>query len=376
MATIGKTKRYTKDGLVYYRLTVRRRGFKDICFTQKDLAKYKRANTPEQAEHNRQMDRILEARITEYKIRYNSDSYTEKIDNSRNSFVKHMEWVRDTRGANSKKTWDSWNSCIRHFIRFLESTGRSFDIECSQINYELCLEYKAYLQGATYLNSPNRPLKDSTKQGLQIDFHIAINDALARDYMVTAPHHKISLIDGKDEEDIKYLTKEEVKLLQDTECDTPVIKNAFLFACFTGLRKGDIEQLTWEKLIPVGDEIELRVSTEKKRKTIGFIIPKQAHQYLPERRKNEEKVFDRFAWTGYNNQKLKTFAIEAGIDNNKITSHTARHTFCVFQLKQGATLFQVAQMLGHSTTRNTERYYASFAKNDLNKIIAKSYAEW
>ena len=97
---------------------------------------------------------------------------------------------------------------------------------------------------------------------------------------------------------------------------------------------------------------------------------------MPERRKNEEKVFGRFAWTGYNNQKLKTFAVEAGIDNNKITSHTARHTFCVFQLKQGATLFQVAQMLGHSTTRNTERYYASFAKNDLNKIIAKSYAEW
>ena len=43
----------------------------------------------------------------------------------------------------------------------------------------------------------------------------------------------------------EYLTQEEVIKLANTPCDYPVLKQASLFSCLTGLRISDILKLTW-----------------------------------------------------------------------------------------------------------------------------------
>lgn len=43
----------------------------------------------------------------------------------------------------------------------------------------------------------------------------------------------------------EYLTLDEVKLLGATPCRIPVLKQASLFACMTGLRISDILKLQW-----------------------------------------------------------------------------------------------------------------------------------
>jgi hypothetical protein len=44
----------------------------------------------------------------------------------------------------------------------------------------------------------------------------------------------------------QYLTLDKVKLLSKTPCDIPVLKQASLFSCLTGLRISDILNLKWE----------------------------------------------------------------------------------------------------------------------------------
>ena len=46
----------------------------------------------------------------------------------------------------------------------------------------------------------------------------------------------------------EYLTIEEIRQLIKTPCTKPIIKNAFLFSCFSGLRYSDVRALTWGQL--------------------------------------------------------------------------------------------------------------------------------
>ena len=44
----------------------------------------------------------------------------------------------------------------------------------------------------------------------------------------------------------EFLTSEELKKLAATPCDIPVLKQASLFSCLTGLRISDILNLAWD----------------------------------------------------------------------------------------------------------------------------------
>ncbi|MCK5703468.1 MAG: site-specific integrase, partial [Cyclobacteriaceae bacterium] len=46
----------------------------------------------------------------------------------------------------------------------------------------------------------------------------------------------------------EFLTLEELKKLVHVECELPVLKQAFLFSCLTGLRYGDVEKLKWNDI--------------------------------------------------------------------------------------------------------------------------------
>jgi integrase len=45
--------------------------------------------------------------------------------------------------------------------------------------------------------------------------------------------------------EIPYLTLDDVKLLKNTPCAFPEIKEAYLFSCYTSLRFSDVKALTW-----------------------------------------------------------------------------------------------------------------------------------
>lgn len=46
----------------------------------------------------------------------------------------------------------------------------------------------------------------------------------------------------------EYLTLDEMKILDATECEVPVLKRASMFGLFTGLRLSDLLQLRWENI--------------------------------------------------------------------------------------------------------------------------------
>jgi integrase len=65
---------------------------------------------------------------------------------------------------------------------------------------------------------------------------------------------------------------------------------------------------------------------------------------------------------------LKDLCRKVGIVGVRCSPHTFRHSFAVGYLKAGGNLFYLAKILGHTSTRTTERYLQSLGIEDLQKV--------
>ena len=160
-----------------------------------------------------------------------------------------------------------------------------------------------------------------------------------------------------DEAERQYLTIEEVKKMAETECRYPHLKRAFLFGCFTGLRKSDIEKLTWGEVQKFGDYTRL---VFKQKKTGGqeyLDIPKAAEQYLGKQgaKGPDDLVFPMFKYSSETSLELRRWALAAGITKD-FTFHCSRHTFAVMLLNSGTDIYTVSKLLGHREIATTQIY--------------------
>ena len=67
-----------------------------------------------------------------------------------------------------------------------------------------------------------------------------------------------------------------------------MLYKGFLFACFTGLRGGDISSLKWRHIVEENGVTMINLITEKKKIQIRFKLPKQAIELLPQRKAEDD----------------------------------------------------------------------------------------
>ena len=160
----------------------------------------------------------------------------------------------------------------------------------------------------------------------------------------------------QDETCREHLTWEEVCMLDATPCKYMDLKNSFLFACFTGIRKCDIEALTWGEVRKF-DGFTRIVWKQKKTGGQEYIdIPHQAEKYLGEkRRKNDDLVYPHFKYGPWLLLELRRWMLAAGITKD-ITFHCSRHTFAVLILNFGADIYTVSKLIGHKELQTTQFY--------------------
>lgn len=130
----------------------------------------------------------------------------------------------------------------------------------------------------------------------------------------------------------EYLTFDELQRLAKTECPYPVLKDAFLFSCLTGMRWSDINKLTWAEVqeFDGGTRIVFR---QKKTKGLEYLdITGQAVRYMGQRGKADERVFAGLKYSAWHNLALREWCLKAGITKH-ITFHSRRHGEFSFLLK-------------------------------------------
>lgn len=156
----------------------------------------------------------------------------------------------------------------------------------------------------------------------------------------------------------EFLSIDEVKKLAETECRFPLVKNAFLFSCFCGLRISDIRKLRWSQIETYTEDGEekhrLTLRMTKTKKNITYQLSKEAIKWLPDKGE-DDVIFKGLVQQSCLCYTIKDWVEAAGI-KKKITFHCARHTFATMMLTLGADIYTTSKLLGHSDIATTEIY--------------------
>ncbi len=216
----------------------------------------------------------------------------------------------------SKKKYQKWEIVYRHFENFVNG-------KCTfgEVTVDLCKKFGEYLLNAKNLRIEHQPLCRNSVAGYFSTFRgllkIAYRDKLLKEN-INDFLEKIEWEDVRKE----FLTQEELIKLAETPCKQPVLKQAALFSCLTGLRISDIESLTWENIQNAPDMGWcIRIRTQKTQTEAVLPISTEALSLCGER--GEGKVFKGLSRSMIN-YPLKKWIKEAGI-SKYITFHIARH---------------------------------------------------
>jgi len=162
----------------------------------------------------------------------------------------------------------------------------------------------------------------------------------------------------------EFLTIDEIKQLIKTPCRKQKVKNAFLFSVFSGLRFGDVKNLTWDQIQNDNDGQKIiRYTQQKTNKSEYLQLSGEALKFLPE--KNDAKDNDiifQLSNNGYTNETLKSWILAAGI-TKRVSFNVSRHSHATLLLAQGASIEAVSSLLGHADIKTTQIYAKVIDKN-------------
>lgn len=276
------------------------------------------------------------------------------------NFLDYYRMLCEKRHDNPESlgNWGNWYSALKHLERYCRP-----DMTFRDVTPEFVQGFKDYLDKTARVRDKRKkaettedrkPLSNASKVSYFNKLRACINQAF-EDRIIA--HNPLRGIEGfkLEERERVYLTLEEVKAMAAAECKYPVLRNAFLFSCLTGLRKSDIEKMKWSEVRQQGEFTRI-VFRQKKTGGQEYIdINPQAVAFMGERGEPDAHVFPNFSYSSYYLMELKRWAVRAGITKD-ITFHSGRHTFAVLMLDLGADIYTVQKLLGHKEIATTQIY--------------------
>ena len=262
------------------------------------------------------------------------------------NFIEYFKKLAEER-KESSGNYGNWDSALKQLVKY---AGKI--VPFKNVTIEFCEGFKEFL--LTNKTKTGKPLAKNSVISYLNKLKAALNQAFDDKIINENPAKRIKNI-KPDESNREYLTKEEVKALMETDCRYEVLKRAFLFSCFTGMRWSDINQLTWRYVRKSEDGYRVHFS-QKKTKGVEYLdIPDIALEYIGEKGEPDERVFVGLKYSAYMNTALARWVLEAGI-TKLITFHCARHTYATILLEKDVNIRVIQDMLGHKELRTTLIY--------------------
>ncbi len=271
-------------------------------------------------------------------------------------FQDHNSKIKELVGQEyAPGTLERYETSLKHTKEFIKWKYNISDINIDKIDHSFITEYEFYLRTV-------RKCANNTAVKYIKNFHKIINICLANGWLTKNPFANYK---SKVKEVVReFLNETEIQDLMNKEFVSErleLVRDIFVFSCFTGLAYIDVKQLTRNNIsLGIdGDKwiFKNRQKTETMSKipllpTAEYIINKYADYPVCLNEKRLLPILSNQKMNAY----LKEIATVCGI-KKELTFHIARHTFATtVTLSNGVPLETVSKMLGHTNLKTTQHY--------------------
>ena len=294
----------------------------------------------------------------------------EDVDTIMQLFEKHNGDVAKQVGISlSAATLQKYNVCKKHFSDFLKERYKRSDIKLSELTYLVIRDFDIFLrtfvgQNANTATKTMKTFKTITILGRKIG-------VLHHDPFV---NHRFHL----EPTDRGFLTDDEILKIAHKDFGVPrleLVRDIFIFSCFTGLAYIDVANLKPEHLVTLDDKewiMTKRQKTNVETNVLLLDIPKTIIAKYNHKTYRDGKLLP-IPTNQKTNSYLKEIADVCGIKKN-LTFHLARHTFATMSLSKGVPMESVSKMLGHTNIKTTQIYARITNKkieHDMEQLAGK-----
>jgi len=285
------------------------------------------------------------------------------------------DWMETFRQAQEQKGVKD-QKLIHNTVHAL--TAYNINVAMRDVNRDYIIGLTNFLRN-DYRSPRGKKLKDYSIINYLGCLRNALNMAVREDVIADNPIMKLSAQDKvkAPESQREYLTVEEVQQLEATDSPYPHIKQAFLFACYTGLRCSDVRSITWGKIVKDGEKYRLHTVMFKTRRPFYIPLSKKAIQWMPERgdKTDDDLIFENIPVQVNTKLYLQPWLDKAGI-TKPITFHCSRHTFGTMMLTLGADIYTTSKLMGHTKVEVTQIYakIINKKKDDAVSLIDQAFA--
>ena len=290
-------------------------------------------------------------------------------------FEDHNKRMNDLVGKEfSINTYKRYETALKHTREFLKSQYRVNDIAISKVDIAFVNDFDFYLRNNKNCNN-NSTIKYIRNFG-KIIKQSYVNGWLEKDPFLSYK--------GKVREvERVYLSQEEIETIINKELAIKrleLVRDMFVFSCFTGLAYIDVFNLSKANII-IGIDGEKWISTHRQKTESASKIPILAvtQQIIDKYQNHPQCLSNNKLLPILSNQKMNAYLKELADlcnINKELTFHIARHTFATtVTLTNGVPIESVSKMLGHKDLRTTQHYAKVIDKkvSEDMKILKDKY---
>lgn len=271
-------------------------------------------------------------------------------------FQDHNNKIKELVGKEyAPGTLERYTTSLKHTIEFIQWKYNVSDIDITKIDHAFITDYEFWLRSV-------RNCANNTAVKYIKNFNKIIKICLANDWLDKNPfaNYKSKV---KEVERV-YLTEAEIQSIFEKDFKTErlsLVRDIFLFSCFTGLAYIDVKNLT-KSHISYGIDGEKWIFTHRQKTESASKIPiLPMTQMIIDKYENHPQCLNEDKLLPIlSNQKMNAYLKEiAGVCEieKELTFHIARHTFATtVTLTNGVPIESVSKMLGHKNLRTTQHY--------------------
>jgi site-specific recombinase XerD len=255
----------------------------------------------------------------------------------------------------SPGTLDRYNTCRDHVRAFIRWKYRMEDIDIKRLNFEFATDLEFWLK-------TQRNCAHNTTLKYISNLKKIVNGCIRKGWLTKDPFAGFKMT--KIEIEREALSETELDKIRAKVFPTDrlnIVRDIFLFSCYTGLAYADVRKLRRTEIAPGVDGSSWIFTSRQKTDTSSRIPLLPPAQAIIEKYKDFPGCYD----SGHvlpvlSNQKMNAYLKEiadcCGISKN-LTFHIARHTFATtITLSNGVPIESVSKMLGHRNLKTTQHY--------------------